>query len=57
MLSDVLLTVMVYVAFAPEFTELGPTLLMETSGVPAACDGVTALDGADSALFPTALVA
>jgi hypothetical protein len=42
---------------APEFTDAGPMSVMDASGGVALINGVTAFDGADSALLPTAFVA
>jgi len=44
-------------AFPPGFTVAGPVTPIAISVGPSGTLGVTAFDGADSALFPTALVA
>jgi hypothetical protein len=52
-----LLTVIVYVALAPELTDVGPVFVREMSGGMAVREGVTTFDCADSGLSPTALLA
>src|SRR5262249_7582288 len=50
-------TVMVYGVSALAFTEVAPCIEIARSGGPAATEGVTAFDGADSTLFPFTFVA
>ena len=49
--------VIVYGLFELEFTEVAPCIEIAKSGGPAATEGVTAFDGADSRPFPFTFVA